>query len=85
MSAAVIAEDPQHSQDEAVDGDIASQDLPAWISPGLMAHTRAIWSRHLQRPVSRQEAAIMLMNVQRLAVVIIDHLQHVQTPSEDVP
>ncbi len=71
MSATAIAEDLAHTRNDKADDHVAKLDLPAWISPGLMARTQDVWSRHLQRPVGKEEAATMLMNVKRLAEIII--------------
>jgi hypothetical protein len=43
----------------------------AWISDGLLAETRRVWSREYGRPVDEEEAIEMLMNVRRLAEVLM--------------
>jgi hypothetical protein len=44
----------------------------AWITDDLLAHTRDVWSRHLGRDVSEDEAIDMLLNVKRLAETLLN-------------
>lgn len=43
----------------------------AWISDELIAETRRVWSKHLRRVVTEDEAVEMLMNVRAAAVAIL--------------
>jgi len=43
----------------------------AWISDGLLAETRRVWSKEYGRPVDEEEAIEILMNVRRLAEVLM--------------
>jgi hypothetical protein len=43
----------------------------AWITDDLLRHTREVWSRAYGRPVSEDEATEMLLNVKRLAEVML--------------
>ena len=43
----------------------------AWISDRLLAETRRIWSKEYGRPVDEEEAIEILMNVRRLAEVLM--------------
>ncbi len=45
--------------------------LAAWVSDSLLEDTRRVWSRQYGRPVSAEEAVEILMNVKRLAEVIV--------------
>lgn len=47
----------------------------AWITDELLAYTRDVWSRHLGRDVSEDEAIEMLLNVKRLAETILNITQ----------
>lgn len=44
----------------------------AWITNDLLSHTRDVWSRHLGRAVSEDEAIDMLLNVKRLAETLLN-------------
>ncbi len=44
----------------------------AWITDDLLSHTRDVWSRHLGRAVSEDEAIDMLLNVKRLAETLLN-------------
>ena len=44
---------------------------PAWIEDEAVARTKEVWSRFLGRPVEDGEAVEMLVNVRRLAEVLI--------------
>lgn len=44
----------------------------AWITDDLLARTRDVWSRHLGRAVSEDEAIDMLLNVKRLAETLLN-------------
>lgn len=39
-----------------------------WITEALIARTRDVWGRFLEREVDREEAIEMLLNVQRIAM-----------------
>lgn len=41
-----------------------------WISDELIAETRRVWSKHLRRVVTEDEAIEMLVNVRTAAVAI---------------
>lgn len=43
----------------------------AWISDELIAETRRVWSKHLRRVVTEDEAVEMLVNVRAAAVAIL--------------
>ena len=43
----------------------------AWIDDDLLAYTQRVWSKHLGRPVPESEAIEMLVNVKRLAEVMM--------------
>jgi len=43
----------------------------AWISDQLLDHTRRVWSKAYGRVISAEEAVEILMNVRRLAEVIL--------------
>lgn len=43
----------------------------AWITDELIAETRRVWSRHLGRSVSDDEAIEMLVNVRNAALAIL--------------
>lgn len=43
----------------------------AWISDALLARTVAVWSNRYGRPISEEEAVEILMNVKRLAEVLL--------------
>jgi hypothetical protein len=43
----------------------------AWISDDLIAETRRVWSKHLRRVVSEDEAIEMLVNVKAAALAIL--------------
>ncbi len=43
----------------------------AWITDDLLRYTREVWSRAYGRPVSEDEAIEMLLNVKRLAEVML--------------
>ncbi len=45
--------------------------LPAWITDELIAETRRVWSRHLQRVVSDEEAVEMLQGVGSAGLAIL--------------
>lgn len=47
----------------------------AWITDDLLANTRDVWSGHLGRDVSEDEAIEMLLNVKRLAETILNITQ----------
>jgi len=42
-----------------------------WVDDELLAYTRRVWSKYHGRVVSTDEALEMLMNVKRLAEVIV--------------
>ncbi|MEP0846185.1 MAG: hypothetical protein HRF50_05100 [Phycisphaerae bacterium] len=42
-----------------------------WITDQLLADTRRVWSRHLRRVVTDDEAIDMLINVRNAAVAIL--------------
>lgn len=44
----------------------------AWISEELLAKTIDVWSANYGRPISEDEAVEILMNVKRLAEVLVD-------------
>jgi len=44
----------------------------AWISDRLLAETRRVWSKEYGRPVDEEEAIEILMNVRRLAEVLME-------------
>ena len=63
--------------EESAHGDLPGADSErplslAWISDDLLAHTRDVWSRHLGRDVSEDEAIDMLLNVKRLAETLLN-------------
>jgi len=43
----------------------------AWIDEELIAETRRVWSKHLRRVVTEDEAVEMLVNVRAAAVAIL--------------
>lgn len=43
----------------------------AWITDALIAETRRVWSRHLGRIVTEEEAIEMLINVRNAALAIM--------------
>lgn len=43
----------------------------AWITDDLLRYTQEVWSRAYGRPVSEDEAIEMLLNVKRLAEVML--------------
>ena len=43
----------------------------AWITDDLLRYTREVWSRAYGREVSEEEAIEMLVNVKRLAEVML--------------
>ena len=43
----------------------------AWITDALIAETRRVWSRHLGRVVTQEEAIEMLINVRNVALAIM--------------
>jgi len=43
----------------------------AWMSDELLAQTTDVWSTNYGRPVSEAEAVEILMNVKRLAEVLL--------------
>lgn len=52
--------------------DLAGGDGPletTWMSEVLIARTRDVWGRYLEREVGREEAIEMLVNVKRIAMV----------------
>ena len=53
-------------------GAVAERDfLGGWISPSLLAETQAVWSREYGRPVDAAEATEILLNVKRLAKLLV--------------
>ena len=44
---------------------------PAWITPELLAQTRDVWSPYYGRDVSAAEATEILLNVKRLASLLV--------------
>ena len=44
----------------------------AWISDELLAQTIDVWSANYGRPISEDEAVEILMNVKRLAEVLLE-------------
>ncbi|HOM53594.1 MAG TPA: hypothetical protein PLV57_20795 [Phycisphaerae bacterium] len=44
----------------------------AWISDELLAKTIDVWSTNYGRPISEDEAVEILMNVKRLAEVLLE-------------
>jgi hypothetical protein len=42
-----------------------------WVSDALLAETRHVWSRQYGRVVAEEEAMEILMNVRRLAEVLV--------------
>ena len=44
----------------------------AWISDKLLAKTIDVWSVNYDRPISEDEAVEILMNVKRLAEVLLE-------------
>jgi hypothetical protein len=42
-----------------------------WITDELVAETRRVWSRHLRRVVTDEEAIEMLINVRHAALAIM--------------
>ena len=43
----------------------------AWMSDDLLRHTREVWTKAYGRSVSEEEAIEMLLNVKRLAEVVL--------------
>lgn len=43
----------------------------AWITDDLLHYTREVWAKALGRPVSADEAIEMLLNVRRLAELMV--------------
>ena len=56
--------------EEGVSGDRRPLSM-AWISDELLAETIDVWSENYGRPIGRDEAVEILMNVKRLAEVLI--------------
>ena len=63
---------------EILDKHTESEDMPTslpysakWISEDLLAETREIWSKAYGRVLSNEEAIEILMNVKRMAEVLI--------------
>jgi hypothetical protein len=53
---------------------IGSRERPqslAWISDDLLRHTREVWTKAYGRLVSEEEAIEVLLNVKRLAEVVL--------------
>jgi len=44
----------------------------AWITDELLARTIDVWSANYGRPISKDEAVEILMNVKRLAEVLLE-------------
>lgn len=63
---------PENSAPVCQPGAAAEQPLSvAWITDELLTYTKEVWSRHLGRPVPEDEAVEMLLNVKRLAEVVL--------------
>lgn len=60
--------------DKTTESDDMSTSLPysaKWISEDLLTETRKIWSKAYGRVLSNEEAIEILMNVKRMAEVLI--------------
>ena len=54
-------------------GPVGQRPLSAeWITEDLLAHTRKVWSKIYGRVISSNEAVEILMNVKRLAEVLME-------------
>ncbi len=63
---------PEKAPDVLVSGGISDRPMSlAWITDDLLRYTREVWSRAYGRPVSEDEAIKMLVNVKRLAEVML--------------
>jgi len=63
---------PGKAPDVTVSGGISDRPMSlAWITDDLLRYTREVWSRAYGRPVSENEAIEMLVNVKRLAEVML--------------
>ncbi|MGD0088394.1 MAG: hypothetical protein ABSE73_00570 [Planctomycetota bacterium] len=47
--------------------------LPAWIDDALLRETQRVWSKQYGRDVSVAEATEILLNVRRLAKLLVAH------------
>ncbi|MCY3018017.1 MAG: hypothetical protein NTW87_03165 [Planctomycetota bacterium] len=68
----VIAERPdtlESGGDAAEHGD----PRPGWIDEALLAETQRVWSKQYGRDVSAAEATEILLNVRRLARLLVAH------------
>jgi hypothetical protein len=63
-----------HSRPDVAPVSVAGPPRPlseAWITDELVAETRRVWSRHLGRIVTDEEAIEMLVNVRNAALAIL--------------
>ena len=65
-----LSAENSHSEVVAAKGRPRPQSLD-WIGDDLMRHTREVWTKAYGRPVSEEEAIEMLLNVKRLAEVVL--------------
>jgi hypothetical protein len=65
-----LSTDNPHSGVVTAEGRLRPQSL-AWIGEDLLRHTREVWTKAYGRPVSEYEAIEMLLNVKRLAEVVL--------------
>lgn len=63
---------PEKAPHVLVSGGISDRPMSlAWITNDLLRYTQEVWSRAYGRPVSEHEAIEMLVNVKRLAEVML--------------
>lgn len=58
-------------QSGSTSGPPAARPLPGWITSELIADTQRVWTRHLRRVVTEEEAIEMLKNVRHAAMTIL--------------
>jgi hypothetical protein len=62
---------PESEHVTCVQGPVNRPSIVAWISDGLLAKTKQVWSDAYGRPITEDEAVEILMNVKHLAEALV--------------